>query len=116
MTDKQIDIMRKLMTKKEKSRDDLRKIYELLSFTPLNDNFFKLILAVGKNEEFILDICRDFKYKFFSKGEVIFEEGDTQTEYLYFIVRGKVGVFIKSMFQVALEKSKPIEAPEIAQS
>lgn len=90
----QIMMIRRIITKSSKTREDLRQLYEILSSTPLNENFFKLVLAVGKSEDFLFDLCRDFKYKFFPKGQIVFEEGDEQTEYLYFIIKGKVGVFI----------------------
>lgn len=102
--DSKLVSMRKYLTKPEKNKEDLRALYDLLSKTPLKENFFKLILAVGKSEEFLYEICRGFKYKFFQKGDVIFEEGDSKTEYLYFIIRGEVGIFIKDIFQRTLDK------------
>ena len=96
--------MRKCLNKPERTKEDLRALYEVLSKTPLNENFFKLILAVGKNEEFLHEICQGFKYKFFQKGDVIFEEGDPKTDLLYFIIRGQVGIFVKDIFKRTLDK------------
>jgi CRP-like cAMP-binding protein len=105
MKEKKLSILRQTLTKRFKDLSDLHTIYHLLSQTPLNDNFFKLILATGKSEEYLFQICRGLKYKFYPKGQVIFEEGDANTDYLYFIVQGQVGVYIKSIFQIACENS-----------
>jgi CRP-like cAMP-binding protein len=105
MKEKKLSLLRQTLTKRFKTLGDLNTIHELLSQTPLNDNFFKLILSTGKSEEFLLQICRGLKYKFYPKGQLVFEEGDTNTDYLYFIIQGQVGVYIKSIFQIACENS-----------
>jgi CRP-like cAMP-binding protein len=102
---KNLSVLRNRLTKPAQDVKDLQVIYEILSKTPLKEKFFKLILAMGKNEQFLFEICRGFVYKFYNKGEVIFEEGDENTEYLYIIIKGQVGVYRKSALEIAVEKS-----------
>lgn len=52
--------------------------------------------ASHEEEEEIQAVCKGFWYKFIPKGEYIFEEGSKDIEYLYFVIKGKVGVYIKT--------------------
>jgi CRP-like cAMP-binding protein len=106
MKDKKLDDLRNVLTKSEKSITDLQMTYELLSQTPLKESFFKLIIGMGKDEAFLHQICKGLRYKFYPRGQTIFEEGDKETAYLYFIVKGQVGVYIKNVIQVAYEKAQ----------
>lgn len=106
MKESKLAKLRAVLTKPSKSNSDLRFIHELLSQTPLKSNFFHQIMILGKKESFMLDICKGFKYKFYPKGKVIFEESDTNTNYLYIVIKGQVGVFIRNVLQSAIMKSK----------
>lgn len=102
--------LRERLVQPDKSVEDLRRIYEIFSATPLQTNFFRQILKMGNSERYILEICKGFKYKFYSKGTVIFEQGDINTDNLYIIIKGVVGIYIEqsspSLKPIAIEKTK----------
>lgn len=106
MKEKELKKLRSTLTKPNKNFLDLRNIYDLLAQTPLKASFFKQVMAVEKSQQYILDLCKGFEYKFYPKGETVFEEGDTNTEFLYIIIRGTVGVYIRNILEKALMKAK----------
>lgn len=98
MEDIQLNLLRVILNKPEKSTDDLRLLSELLLQTPLKESLFKQLGAFIKNEAKIFELCKGLRYKFCLKGDVVFQEGHSDTDDIYFVIRGNVGVFKKSVF------------------
>ena len=113
MKDTDISRIRRLLTKPVKTKEDLYYMYSVLSKTGLSENFFKLINEKNRTPEKMQEICKDFKYQFCAKGDVVFKEGDSETDSLYFILTGKVGAFIKSAVRARQTeiKDKPLDVP-----
>jgi len=98
MEDIQLNQLRVLLTKPEKSLDELRMLSELLMKTPIKESLFKQLSTSSKNEGKIFELCNALRYKFCQKGDVVVHEGDTDGDDVYFIIKGNVGVFKRSVF------------------